>query len=341
MPDEIAGVNMFVHVDGTAVIAQSSATLTTEPELVEAIVKNTDIPVKLPGDQEWMLEYEGQIPDDQGKHALTNGNAALAVGRHSQITGVDTGASTFTIDEDRSSDWSSGDTVRVYFSTGNDQEYEIDTVNGQDVTVVGSISDSTADGCMFKPQTLPGLQSVTLDLEQELDDTPPGIDEPTGWSYYTALRRDYSMSAEGHYYDPGNEPTYAEVHDARDAGETLAVELTILGLTFVGEIAASSMEIEAGTDDKAQYALEWGGSEDYVKTGTPEATIDTLITMWTDQTENTASLRHQEGGTDVSGSTFWEGTTLLSSLEIELARDEFPSIATELQGDGALTRNTA
>jgi len=202
MPDEIAGVNMIVQVDGTAVIAQSSATLTTEPELVEAVVKNTDIPVKLPGDQEWMLEYEGQIPDQQGKHALTNGNAALAIGSHSSITGVDTGASTFTLSEDRSSDWSSGDMVRVYFSTGNDAEYEIETVSGQDVTVVGSVSDSTADGRMFKPQTLPGLQSATLSLEHELDDTPPGIDEPVGWTYYTPLRRDYTLSAEGHYYDP-------------------------------------------------------------------------------------------------------------------------------------------
>jgi len=121
----------------------------------------------------------------------------------------------------------------------------------------------------------------------------------------------------------------------------LGLELTILGLTFVGEIAADSMEIEAGTDDKAAYSLEWGGSEDYVKTGAPEATIDTLITMWTDQTENTASLRHQEGGTDVTGSTYWEGTTLLSSLEIELARDEFPTITTELQGSGKLERKTA
>jgi len=282
MPDEIPGINMLVAVDGTAVVAQSNATLTTSPELAEAVVKNTNFTEQRSGDQDWSLSYEGQITDDQAKHALSNGNAGLDV--------------------------------------------EVD---------LGS-------GLAFEP--VPGLQTITLTLEQELTSVPPGINEATGWVYYVPLRRSWSVEVEGHYYDPGGstdgEQVYQKIHEARDAGDTLPAEVSVLGATMAGDIAADSMDVEAGTDDQASYALSFMGSGAVTKNGTFETTIASLIDLYFNQSEATAALRHETDGSVVSGSTLWEGTALVSSLEIELARNAYPTLSAELQGDGELTRTT-
>jgi len=341
MPDEIPGINMLVLQNDTAIIAQNGATLSSSTELVEAITKSTNFVTKKSGDQDWTLSYEGEMTDSVGKHTLTNGEASMKVGRPSAIEGVDTGTSTFTLDEDRSANWSSGDPVRVYLSTGNDQEFTIDTVSGKDVTVQGTIPDSTADGRMFKPVVLPGLQSITMELDQELDDTPPGINEATGWTYYTPLRQDYTLEVEGHYYDPEDSDVYDRLHTARDNGNNLAFILNIIGIDFVGEIAADSIDVEAGTDSKTTYSLSYGGSEEIDKIGTAETTIDALISLFFDQTTATVSLRHREDGTDVTGSTIWKGDAYLATFELALERNAYPEISSEYQGSGSLNRNVA
>lgn len=341
MPNEIPGINMLVAIGGTAVIAQSNATLTTTPELAEAIVKATNFTKQVSGDQEWALSYEGQITTQAGKHALANGNAGLKVGDESDITGVDTANDTFSLADDRSSDWTSGDTVRVLGSTVHDQAYEIDTISGTDVTVVESLTDDTADGAMFKPTQVPGIQTLTLGLEQELNEVPPGVNQATGWKSYVPLRRSWSAELEGHYYDPTDEDVYATIHTARDNGNNLAAALDVMGGTFVGYIGADGMDIEAGTDDNAAYSLTWQGSGEAEKFGTFESTIGSIIDLWINQSTATAALRHEEDGSTVTGSTIWTGSALINSIEMEVARNEFPGLSAEFQGDGQLSRNTS
>lgn len=422
MANEVSGINMLVEVDGTAVTAQSDATLSAETELAEAVVKSTNFNVQESGDQDWSLSYEGQITDTAGKHALVNGNASLEVGSLSDITGVNTTNSVFTISGDLTTDWSASDEIRVIKSTGNDQFYTISTISYDssndetNVTVNESISDSTADGQIFKPQNVRGLQSLSMNFEQELNAVPAGVDENPNYNNYNTLRRTYNIEGEGHYYDPrisevfqissvdstndiftmekdvsgvwdsedtievrnssdnngqftissvsGTDVTVQEsvssisqdgstgeafvpydtvynlIHDARDNGENLGVVLTVLGVDFSGEVAADSMEIEAGSDDTAQYSLTWQGSGEVFKTGTAESTVDSLFDLYFNQSNATASLSNIEDGTDVSGSTYWEGNALLSTLEISLERNSFPEISTELQGDGILERKT-
>lgn len=340
MPDEISGINMLVAQGGTALIDQTDATLTTTPELAETITKNTNFVNRLPADQNWTLSYEGQIPDSSAKDALTNGNAGIYTGADSDITGVDTGTSTFTLDEDRSGDWSAGDTVRVLGSTGNDQEYTIDTISGTDVTVTESISDSTADGVMFKPVVIPGVQSLTLTLDQELSEVPPGIDQAVGWDNYVALRQDWELDVEGHYYDPNDSAVLEDVHTARENGNDLPAEMNVLGVTFTGFIAADEAEIAAGTDDPASQSLPFMANGELTQTSQFETTIESLIALFFDQSTATVALRHEKNGSIVTGSTIWEGSAFLSSAEITLERDSFPQLTAEFQGDGALSRNT-
>jgi hypothetical protein len=340
MANEIPGINLLVEVGGTAVVAQSNATLSTSTELAEAIVKSTNFTKQNSGDQDWTLSYEGQFTESDGDHALTDGKASLKVGDPTGITAVDDTSDVFTTSEDKSTDWTSGDTVYVIQSSGNNGEYSIASISGTDVTVNETISDSTADGRIFNPDVVPGVQSLSLNLEQELNDVPPGINETVGWTNYVPLRRTFSVEADGHYYDPTDEATYETIHTARDNGDNLGGVVTVMGVDFFGEIAADSMDIEAGTDDNASYSLSWAGSGEIDRNGTAETTIDSLVSLYFDQSTATASLRHVEDGTDVTGSTYWSGTTYLSTLEVALERGEYPELSTELQGDGQLTRNT-
>jgi hypothetical protein len=273
---------MLIAQDSTAIAAQSGATLSTSTELAEAIVKSTNFSVKNSGDQDWTLSHEGQIEDDAGKHALTNGNAELRV-------------------------------------------------------KVDATDDSTDNPAL---ETVPGLQSITLSMEQELNETPPGIDQPTGWTYYTPLRRDWTLEIEGHYYDPADELIYQGLHDAIDAGGKLDAELDLFGLTFTGAIANDSREIEAGTDDNAAYSFSFGGSDTLSKSGSIESTISSLLDLYFNQASATVALQHRENESVVTGSTAWTGDAYISSLEIELARNAYPQISGEFQGDGSLSRNT-
>jgi len=77
--DEISGINLIVAQGGTAITDQTDATLTSTPELAESVVKNTNFPNRVSGDQDWQVEFEGQIPNASDEDVLTNGNAALKV----------------------------------------------------------------------------------------------------------------------------------------------------------------------------------------------------------------------------------------------------------------------
>jgi hypothetical protein len=341
MPDEISGINLLVTQGGTAIVAQTNATLTSTAELVEAVVKSTNFSVKNSGDQSWTLSHEGQITDDTGKHALSNGNASIGIGSKSlSITSVDTSADTVTVGSTPDGLFA-GDEFEITGSTGNDDTYTVESISSDTITVEGSIGDSTADGTVDYAPTLPGVQSITLSLEQELQEAPPGINEAPAWDYLTPLRRDWTIEVEGHYYDPANSPVFSDIHAARDAGNNLPVELDVLGLTFTGDIAADEFEVEAGTDDTATHSFSFGGSDTLTKNGTSETTIGALLDLYFNQTSATVALEHRTNGSVVTGSTKWTGDAYVSTLDIELGRNEYPTISAEYMGDGALDRVTA
>jgi len=189
-------------------------------------------------------------------------------------------------------------------------------------------------------EILPGLQSITLSMEQELNETPPGIDEANGWKNYVPLRRSWTVEAEGHYYDPANESVYESLHAARDNGNVLEAEVNLFNLTFAGDLAADGMELEAGTDDNAMYSLSFAGSDTLTKSGTPESTIGSLLDLYFNQSSANVALQHRKNGSVVASSTEWTGSAYINSMEIEIARSEFPTVSAEYQGDGALNRNT-
>ena len=283
MPSEISGINMVLVQGGTALTDQTSATLTSTPELAESVVKNTNFPNRLPGDQDWTLSLESQIPDEEGKDALVNGSASV--------------------------------------------DLKVDTTD-----------DSTGSPQL---ETLPGVQSLTVSLDQELQEVPPGIDEATGWSYYVALRQDYEIEVEGHYYDPENDSAiYEAVHEARENGNTLEGEINVLGVTLAGSFAADDFELAAGTDDPATQTLPFMGSGGLTQTGSFESSVDGLLDLFFSQNTATVGLQHEKDETVVSGSTIWQGDAFLSSAELTLERNSFPSLSAELQGTGALSRVT-
>jgi hypothetical protein len=287
MAEQIPGINLLVAQGGTAIIDQLDATLTATPELAEAVTKNTNFVNRLPGDQDWTISFEGQIPDDTGANALVNGNAGLQV--------------------------------------------EVD------------ITDDNTDNPQL--ERVEAIQSLTLSLDQELSEVPPGINQPVGWNGYTPLRQDWEAEVESHYEDPSGdtdgEAVYQEIHKARENGNALTAKLSVLGVDFDGSIVADEFELAAGTDDPATQTLPFMGSGALTKTSAFESTVDALLSLYFNQNTATMALRHEEGGSVVTGSTKWEGSAYISTIEITLERDSFPTISAELQGDGALSRTTA
>lgn len=276
MANEISGINLLLALDGTAVAAQSNATLSASQEIVEIITKNEfGFTSNLSSDQSWSVSHDGYLTKESGDHFLAIGEA------------------TFSIDV------------------------------GGTMTVV------------------PGIQSVSLSLTQELTETPPGIDEATNWTYRRPSRRSFSIDVDGHYYDPADEPTYDAILDAKDAGETLDFELTVAGLTFTGSLAPGDLEIEAGADgDNATYSLSSAGDGEIIKTGTSETSIGKVLDAYFTQAMWTVLLKHEVDGTQVDGSTEWTGDAYLSEATLDIERGDQVSLSADFQGDGALTRPT-
>jgi len=277
---------MLAVQNGTAIVDQTDATLTSTPQVAESVVKNTNFPNRLSGDQDWTLQVDTQIPTDAGKDALANGQAGLDV--------------------------------------------EVD------------ITDDTTDNPVLEP--VPGIQSLTLTLKQELGEVPPGLSQPTGWSYYVPLRQSWEVDVEAHYYDPAGttdgEAVYDAIHTARENGNALPGELQILGVIMSGDLVADDFKIAAGTDDPTAQSLPFMGSGVLTQTNQFETTIEALIALFFNQSSATVGLQHTENGSVVTGSTLWDGTAYLSSAEITLKRNAFPQLSAEFQGDGALARTT-
>lgn len=284
MPDEISGINMLVLQAGTAITDQTDATLTSTPEVAESITKNTNFPNRLPGDQDWMISLDTQIPRSSGEDALVNGNAGL--------------------------------------------EVEVDTTD-----------DATDNPTL---QQVPGVQSLTLTLDQELQSVPPGIADTTGWNYYVALRQSWEIEVEGHYYDPSNsaDGVYDKIHEAREQGEPVPGTVTVLGVTMEGDLVADDFELASGTDDPASQSLPFMGTGEIVQTSSFETSLEELLALYFGQNTATVALQHTKNGSVVTGSTLWQGDAFLSSAEITLERNSFPELSAELQGTGSLDRIT-
>ena len=280
MPAELSGSNILVGAAGTAMPAQTTATLTTEPELVETIVKNANAPIKRSGDLQWNISAEGKLRDDAGKAGLSNGEVALKA--------------------------------------------DLDlTDDGTETTEI-----------------IPGLQSVTLSLDQELEQVPPGIDQPTGWRFFSPQELDWTLEMEGHYYDPESNDVYDALYQKPRNGEVIAGTLEVFGLTFNGDLAVDSIEREADTDGPGMVSFSFGGSDLLTKSGSSEAPISELLTSYFDQQTVPSFFRPMQSGNPQTGTTSWKGDAWLSTAELTLERDAYPNFSYEVQGDGALNRVT-
>ena len=276
MPDELSGSNILVGAAGTAMPAQTTATLTTEPELVETIVKNANAPIKRSGDLQWNISAEGKLRDDAGKAGLSNGEVALKADLDLNDDGTET------------------------------------------------------------TETIPGLQSVTLSLDQELEQVPPGIDQPTGWRFFSRQELDWTLEMEGHYYDPESNDVYDALYQKPRDGGVIAGTLEVFGLTFNGDLAVDSIEREADTDGPAMVSFSFGGSDLLTQSGSSEAPISDLLSSYFDQQTVSSFFRPIQNGSPQTGTTSWEGDAWLSTAELTLERDAYPNFSYEVQGDGAL-----
>jgi hypothetical protein len=63
------------------------------------------------------------------------------------------------------------------------------------------------------------------------------------------------------------------------------------------------------------------------------------LDLYFNQNSATVALQHRKNQSVVSNSTEWKGSAYISSMEIEIARSEFPTVSAEYRGDGALNRN--
>ena len=276
MPNDVSGSIILVGAGGTAMPAQTSATLTTEPELVETIVKNQNAPLKRSGDLQWQLSADGKLRDGAGKAGLSNGQVTMSV----------------------------------------------DVDLNQDGTETTEI--------------VPDLQSITLSLDQGLEQVPPGIDQPTGWRFFSPQELDWTMEMSGHYNDPADSDVYDALYQKVRNGEVIVGTLDVFGLTFDGDLAVDSIEREADTDGPASVSFSYGGSGLLTKTGTSESPISELLTSYFDQQTVSAFFRPMENGTPITGTTSWEGSAWNSTTELTLERDAYPELSFELQGDGTL-----
>jgi predicted secreted protein len=227
-------------------------------------------------------------------------------------------------------------------------ETQIPDSAGKDALVNGNagleVNVDATDDSTDNPQleSVEGIQSLTLTLDQDLQEVPPGISDATGWTYYIALRRMWEVDVDAHYYDPEPDNTganvYEALHEARENGNSVSAELTLLGSIFSGDLVADDFELAAGTDDPASQSLPMMGTGAVSLSTNLETTIDGLIQMYFDQSTATVALQHEEGGSVVSPSTIWEGDAYLANAEITLERNAFPTLSAELQGTGPLSR---
>jgi len=277
-PDTIPGVNFILFAGGTAVVAQSNATLSPTRDVAEYVDKNVNAPARKGGDQSWTLSHEGVLVESDDSLILGNENASLELDDG-------TGSSTFL--------------------------------------------------------TLPSVTSITINMEQELNEVLPGLEQPTGYKYYDPLRTDFSVEFEAYYRDPANSTDWDQFHSVMDSGDETPAKVTAGPLTFSGDVVAESIEIEAGEDDTTMLTGTLQGSRGLSQTGTAPTTLGTILDAYFQQQAVMLALKNLESGSPVSGSTVWEGSAHISTATIELARNEFPSFSAEFQGDGALSRTTA
>jgi len=175
-------------------------------------------------------------------------NLRSVAGHEWDITAVDTSNDIVTIDTSRFNQditqvLSSGDTIKIEDSTGNDGSYDISSVtdNGDgtaDITLSSSISDSTADGILIYRLQVPGETDAELSKNFGRIDT---IDKDAGfWGDSIAGRREWNVSADilhtessGGHKAPFNDVVKLEV---TVGGTTYKAEgLDDLSLTFTGE----------------------------------------------------------------------------------------------------------
>ena len=85
------------------------------------------------------------------------------------IVVADTSAEHFEIDDDHTAEFTSGDTFRVYDSTGNDAQWTCSansTTSGNTtvITVTGNVTDATADGRLYNDEDVASVVTTSVDF---------------------------------------------------------------------------------------------------------------------------------------------------------------------------------
>jgi hypothetical protein len=203
-------------------------------------------------------------------------NLRAVAGHEWDITAVDTSNDIVTIDisrfnQDITNVLSSGDTIQIEDSTGNDGSYDISSVTDNndgtaDITLSSSISDSTADGILVYRLQVPGETDAELSKNFGRIDT---IDKGTGfWGDSIAGRREWSATADilhtestGEHKAPFNDEVKLEVTVSSTTYK--AKGLDDLSLTFTAET-----DQRAGFEDaKWRYLFVVGQSMEISTSG--------------------------------------------------------------------------
>lgn len=82
---------------------------------------------------------------------------------------ADTSAEHFEVDDDQTAEFTSGDTFRVYDSTGNDAQWTCaaDSTTSGDTTVItvtGNVTDATADGRLYNDEDVTSVVTTSVDF---------------------------------------------------------------------------------------------------------------------------------------------------------------------------------
>jgi hypothetical protein len=182
-------------------------------------------------------------------------NLRGVAGHEWDITAVDTSNDVVTIDiselnQDITQVLSSGDTIEIEDSTGNDGSYDISSVtdNGDgtaDVTLSSSISDSTADGILVYRLQIPGETDAELSKNYGNIDTR---DKDTGfWGDQLPGRREWDASAD---------ILHTESDGAHEApfNDIVKLEVTVGGTTYKAKgLDELSLTFTAETDPVAGF----------------------------------------------------------------------------------------
>lgn len=190
---------------------------------------------------------------------------------------------------------------------------------------------------------IPLLDSVDFSLTQELAEVGgmSMASEPL-WRYVQPDTRDFEISLTGTYVEPTSSD--GGVHEAMleqvldRATDQLPFELTILGVTFSGEVEIGDVNVNAETGgENAEIDLTLAANSDLTKNGSFESSLEAAFTAFMNKSSVNVGMLHYDGSSPESGTKKLTGTGYYTDLSISLSRGEPITASGTVEGDGALS----